>query len=783
MARYTSEKFTMAKKTIKKYDAVKEQSYKKTDKIITKPKKQKKADVADNSNLEQLDVVTKLDAVINYVDLTNERIDDVESENSKQFDSLSNYVDLTNERLDDLESASATPVATAVATPDIPKLEQEVAEEQNIKSVASIEEKKLLQDNPKAKAIKDPVTKDVAALVLENDKKKTRKKTKSKDDDYEDEDEDNERVKAYKQADKVNKKTFSELLAEKIVGGEGIGESIKGSISDKTKAFGTGIKKKFDPVNIAKSVGGPGAAAIVGKKLGRDQSELEYHTGVKAEKKDTAKPVTESASRVEGIDKVQPGSSMTTVLSQIYDFMAKNREDDKLAKEEAKSKEEDERAEKEKRHKELLAALASITGAPIDGKASKEDDDGGILGGILNILEGALGLGALKKFAGKAWSKLKGVVKGGAETAEAVEKGAAETASVVGKEAGTAGKVLGEAAETATKTSKMLEGAKGVLKFLNKIPGLSLIASGAALIMDVKSAIDRHEAGEISDQQLKKEVTGALGSALGGLGGAELGSMLGGAVGTLAFPGAGTIVGGILGGVGGFLAGEKGGKYLAEKAFDFFTEGKDAEPPKDPKGAADALKSQVSQQDSATARPAAQPAAAPTASKSGGGGGGSSASPSSGGSSATPSAPASSSGSSAPAASSPPPAPSSAPAAAPAAAPTASPVASKPAASAPAAPSVAGAAAASSKAPPPAAAKAMPAPTPNLGTKLNQSTQKNQDMKLAEKTAAPSNKTINNTSTSTSPDDSENKAEPPMDPIRNKESTFERLTFYSTRVV
>ena len=496
----------MAKKTIKKYDAVKEQSYKKTDKIITKPKK-KKSSMVDSSQ-EQFDSLTS------YVDLTNERIGDVE----EQVDTLNSYVDLTNERLADLEEqASAVPMATDV--PTIPKLETPPAETTIIEKV--VDDKKLLNDNPKAKAIKDPVTKDVAALVLENDKKKDKKKSKAKNnDDFEEEDTDNERVKAYKQADKIDKKSFSELIAEKVVGGEGVGKSIKSSISDKTKAFGTGIKKKFDPVNIAKSVGGSGAAAIVGKKLGRDQSELEYHTGIKAEKKDTAKPVAESASRVEGIDKVESGSSMTTVLSQIYDFMAKNREEDKLAKEQAKSKEEDERAEKEKRHKELLAALAGITGAPINGSATKEDDDG-ILGGIINILEGALGLGVLKKFAGKAWSKIRGVAKGGAEAAEVAGKGAAETASVVGKEAGVAGKAVGKVAETATKASKMLEGAKGVLKFLNKIPGLSLIASGAALIMDVKSAIDRHEAGEISDQQLKKEITGALGSALGGLGGAE----------------------------------------------------------------------------------------------------------------------------------------------------------------------------------------------------------------------------------------------------------------------
>lgn len=766
----------MAKKTLKKYDAVKEQSYKKTDKIITKPKK-KKSSMVDSSQ-EQFDSLTS------YVDLTNERIGDVE----EQVDTLNSYVDLTNERLADLEEqATAVPMESNVA--NIPKLETAPAEIEKV-----VDDKKLLNDNPKAKAIKDPVTKDVAALVLENDKKKTRKKTKSKDDDYEDEDEDNERVKAYKEADKINKKSFSELVAEKIVGGEDIGKSIKGSLSDKIKSFGTGIKKKFDPVNIAKGIGGAGAAAIVGKKLGRDQSELEYYTGVKADKKDTAKPVTETASKIEGVDKVQSGSSLTSVLSQIYDFMAKNREDDKLAKEEEKSKEEDERAEKEKRHKELLAALAALTGAP-DSTTKKPDNKppgDGILDGILNLLGRVFGAAVLKKYLGKAFGKVKGIFGEGAkaatETATAVEKGVAEGAAVAGEEAAVAGKTAGKVAETATKTSKILEGAKGVLKFLNKIPGLSLIASGAALIVDIKSAIDRNEAGEISDQQLKKEVTGALGGALGGLGGAELGSLLGGSIGTLAFPGAGTIVGGVLGGVGGFLAGEKGGKFLAEKAFDFFTEGKDSEPPKDPVGAADTLKQKAAQQESSGGRPAVQPSSSTPASGGGSmppasGGGGSSATPAS--SSSPPSTPSPSSGSAGGGApSSPPSAPS---AAAPASGFTATPVVKppRPAPSAPMPSAPAGKSNAEKFLRKGSAGNmsAIQSPSPNIGTKLNQSTQKNQDMKLAEKTAAPTNTTINNTSTSTNAKDSEGQAQPPMDPVRNKESTFERLTFYSTRVV
>jgi hypothetical protein len=411
---------------------------------------------------------------------------------------------------------------------------------------------------------------------------------------------DNKKVKEYKFADKIRRYSVGDLIAENIIQGKSIKDSIKGAIGTKTQATFTDIKKKFDPLNIAKSVGGRGASAIFGKILGRDQSELEYFSSRYRRKSSRASQIgDEKTNTATKISKggVELGGNSTAILGDIYAFMQKNREDDIKQRELENDKKQEEYDLKEKRHKELLAALAKLTGAPIGSTAKSEPGGGGIIDTVLDTLGGMFGVGALKKLASKGLNALKGGAKTAIGSAEGLVEGAAKSA---------------------TKVSKFLESAKGVLKFLEKIPGLSLIAAGAALIYDVKTAIDKNEAGEISDQELRKEIIGAVGGGLGGLGGAEVGGLLGGSIGSVV-PGAGTLVGGILGGAAGFFGGEKLGKYAAEKMFDYFASGKDADPPADPQGAADGLKKEETKTTPAAATAPAMPTATTVPSQSGGG--------------------------------------------------------------------------------------------------------------------------------------------------------------------
>jgi len=482
-------------------------------------------------------------------------------------------------------------------------------------------------------------------------------------------------------------------------------------------------------------------------------------------KEETAEPVA-AEKKTRG---PKGSEKLISTLNRIYTFMQKNREMDVTEREKELSKAEDIKQLKEQRHKELIDALKGISGSGGDtakrekpGEKPGEDSGGGILGMLGALVGGKL----LKGLKGKLLGK-------GAEAAEGLGKGAAKGAT------GAAEGLAEGAAKSATKVSKILNGAKGVLKFLQKIPGLSMIAAGATLIFDIKNAIDAHEAGKLDDNGLKKQITKSLGGALGGLGGAEIGGLLGGALGSV-IPGAGTLVGGILGGAAGFFGGEKLGEMAAEKAFDFFSGGQDKDPPSDPLKEADKMKKKEGGATPAAAGAApaapsggsggAMPVASASATPSAGGGAASapaaSASPSSGGGGGSSAAPSSSGGGSA------------APAM-----PTASPVGGGGAVpGTPAAPATGGAPA-TPPAAPAAAPTAMPAaPPPAPSSALAPMMEKNQDMKL-DAASSGGGTTVNNNTESTSGSTGPDKTKGPMPSIRNKDSTFERLVYYSTRVV
>ena len=91
----------------------------------------------------------------------------------------------------------------------------------------------------------------------------------------------------YADAEDIRRTGLTRLIAQKMISGESLGESIKGSISEKTKATLTGIrekfdfKKKFDSLNIAKALGGNIGATILGRATGRSTEDISYFTGIK----------------------------------------------------------------------------------------------------------------------------------------------------------------------------------------------------------------------------------------------------------------------------------------------------------------------------------------------------------------------------------------------------------------------------------------------------------------------------------------------------------------------
>lgn len=92
----------------------------------------------------------------------------------------------------------------------------------------------------------------------------------------------------YSTAANIRKKGLSSSLTERLLGGQGIGSSIKESIGEAIKAKAIGVKEKFDPMNIAKVLTGGSniAPALVGRLMGKKSEDISYFTGKKKGKKD-----------------------------------------------------------------------------------------------------------------------------------------------------------------------------------------------------------------------------------------------------------------------------------------------------------------------------------------------------------------------------------------------------------------------------------------------------------------------------------------------------------------
>lgn len=102
-----------------------------------------------------------------------------------------------------------------------------------------------------------------------------------------------------------------------------------------------------------------------------------------------------------------------------------------------------------------------------------------------------------------------------------------------------------------------------------RVPVLGTLLTAAFLASELQETAELEEAGEISEDEAKKQKAGAWGGAGGGLAGAAGGAAAGAALGTLILPGVGTVIGGILGGVaggvGGEMLGRAGGESLASE--------------------------------------------------------------------------------------------------------------------------------------------------------------------------------------------------------------------------
>jgi len=184
----------------------------------------------------------------------------------------------------------------------------------------------------------------------------------------------------YQQAKRLREQSLTSVFSDQLIMGEGYGSAIGKAISLKTKAKITGIKQKFDPLNIAKMLTGGSrlGPAIVGKMLGRSRKDIEFFAG-------RARPVTSRQKRIGAL----PGSGedttgMSVVLNDILTFLRKSHDDDMILREKENNLREGEKHEDERRHKKLLKALAKVG---FSGTASKvKSDKPGFFDGIFDSI-------------------------------------------------------------------------------------------------------------------------------------------------------------------------------------------------------------------------------------------------------------------------------------------------------------------------------------------------------------------------------------------------------------
>ena len=336
----------------------------------------------------------------------------------------------------------------------------------------------------------------------------------------------------YQEARKLRNTGLFDLAAQNIASGGGVIGSLGSAISNKLKAKVTGIKEKFDPLNIAKKLTGNFGAAVLGKLTGRSKRDIQYFAGGK--RYGSSAGVTQDSN----LDAIQPalytkvaegqrqrmkkGESVTDVLGKLYNLIKRGYDQD----ENYRDHDINDKIKKEKRdkkwHKELLEAILGkkTKKSLIKGKISGGD----LLNKLLNALDGlkklaadALAKSLEKKAAKEAAEKAakeiaeKNLAKEAEEqTAKQLEKKTAE--EVTEKVTSSAGKDVAErTAETAVKVvdEKIIE--KSAEKTVTKLAAKSIFEGVpiAGALVGAAFAIPKIASGDYTGAAL--EVAGGAG--------------------------------------------------------------------------------------------------------------------------------------------------------------------------------------------------------------------------------------------------------------------------------
>lgn len=189
----------------------------------------------------------------------------------------------------------------------------------------------------------------------------------------------------YRQARQIRNRSVSDLIADEMIRGKGLGGAIGGAISLRTKARMKGIREKFDILNMVRAVTGKSrlATSIIGRLFGRSREDIEYFAG-------RASPIGERRKKITGLSGQGEGedtSGMKVVLNQILTFLQKSHEKDMILREKENNLRESAKLKDDIRHTDLLKALANV-GFGGTGETATKEKEGGLLDGIMSIING-----------------------------------------------------------------------------------------------------------------------------------------------------------------------------------------------------------------------------------------------------------------------------------------------------------------------------------------------------------------------------------------------------------
>ena len=181
----------------------------------------------------------------------------------------------------------------------------------------------------------------------------------------------------YQEAKEIRGKRLRDLLADNLISGGSVKESVKKTLSQRTQAKIKGMEETFDPLNIAKFITGGSklGPALLGRLMGRSQEDINYFTG--------------TPNKV--VNNLEEHNPLLKVLDKMYTFMNKNYLDDIKRRELEKNYLEEKQIEDQKRHNILLETLKKLMAriGRLQGPTQQEESGGtggGILGGIQDLV-------------------------------------------------------------------------------------------------------------------------------------------------------------------------------------------------------------------------------------------------------------------------------------------------------------------------------------------------------------------------------------------------------------